>query len=218
MKIGIISSTYFEIQPTINYLSHQLPVYPLHEFHVCVTGIGSLLTSYHLTKFVQKHKPDYLIQAGVAGSFTDKFKRGQVVMVKDEILGDLGVHENDNFKDVFDLGLMDVSAYSFSNKRLVNPHLREWENRGLPAARGLTMNQISSDPKLIERLIVKYGCEIESLEGAAFHFLCLEEQVPFIQLRAISNVVGERNKNNWKMKEAIGNLNEKLITLIKDLP
>jgi futalosine hydrolase len=218
MKIGIISSTYFEIQPTINFLSHQLPAFPLHEFHVCVTGIGSLLTAYQLTKFIQKHRPDYMIQAGVAGTFIEKFRRGAVVMVKDEILGDLGVHEDDTFKDVFDLGLMDVSAHSFNNKKLANPHIKEWESTGLPVARGLTMNQISSDPKLIERLIVKYGCEIESLEGAAFHFVCLQEQIPFLQLRAISNVVGERNKNNWRLKEAVGNLNERLITLIKDLP
>ena len=218
MKIGITAATYFEIQPTINFLSQHLPPYPLHEFHVCVTGIGSLLTSYQLTKFVQKHRPDYMIQAGVAGSFTEKFKRAQVVMVKDEVLGDLGVHEEDAFKDIFDLGLMDESANCFHNKRLINSHIVEWTRLGLPAARGLTVNQISTDARLIERLIVKYGCEIESLEGAAFHFVCLHEQVPFLQLRAISNIVGERNKKNWHLKEAVHNLNDKLITLIKELP
>lgn len=180
MKIGIIAATYFEIQPTINFLSQHLPSYSLHEFHVCVTGIGSLLTSYQLTKFVQKHRPDYMIQAGVGGSFSEKFKRAQVVIVRDEVLGDLGVHEEDAFKDVFDLGLMDVSADGFQNKRLINSHVSEWTRLGLPTARGLTVNQISTDARLIERLIVKYGCEIESLEGAAFHFVCLHEQVPFL--------------------------------------
>src|SRR4051812_2787778 len=126
MKIGIVSSTYFEIQPTINFLSQQPQAYPLHEFHVIVTGIGSLLTSYQLTKFVHKQKPDLMIQAGVAGSFTEKFKRGQVVMVRDELLGDLGVHEDETFNDVFDLGLMDPSTNCFNNKRLNNPHLAEW--------------------------------------------------------------------------------------------
>src|SRR5688572_2538219 len=137
MKIGITAATYFEIQPTINFLSQHLPPYPLHEFHVCVTGIGSLITSYQLTKFVQKHRPDYMIQAGVAGSFTEKFKRAQVVMVKDEVLGDLGVHEEDAFKDIFDLGLMDASVDCFHNKRLVNSHIAEWTGLGLPTARGL---------------------------------------------------------------------------------
>src|SRR5688572_21962458 len=136
MKVGIISSTFFEIQPTINFLSQQPRAYPLHEFHVGVTGIGSLLTSYHLTKFVQKHKPDYLIQAGVAGSFIDKFKRGDVVIVRDEVLGDLGAHDTETFNDIFDLGLMDESANGFHNKRLPNPHIVEWIRHGLPVARG----------------------------------------------------------------------------------
>jgi futalosine hydrolase len=56
------------------------------------------------------------------------------------------------------------------------------------------------------------------MEGAAFHYLCLHEQVPFIQIRAISNMVGERNKLNWKMKEAVYNLNDKLIAIVKSLP
>jgi len=218
MKVGIAAATYFEIQPTINFLSQQSSVYNLHEFHVVVTGIGSLLTTYQLSKFMYKHHPDYLIQAGVGGSFTKKFKRGDVVLIKDEILGDLGVHENDAFKDIFDLGLMEPSANCFKDKRLVNPHLNEWKNYNLSQARGLTVNQINSDPMLIERLLIKYGCEVESMEGAAFHYLCLQEQIPFLQLRAISNRVGERNKDNWKLKDAVYNLNEKLIGIIKELP
>ena len=42
------------------------------------------------------------------------------------------------------------------------------------------------------------------------HYACLMENIPFIQLRAVSNFVGERNKRNWKLQEAIAVLNEKL--------
>jgi futalosine hydrolase len=159
-----------------------------------------------------------MIQVGIAGSFVEKFKRGNVVMVRDEVMGDTGVYEGETFKDLFDLGLLEPTNSYFHNKRLQNPYLVEWIRYGLPAAKGLTINQISTDAKHIDRLLVKYGCEIESMEGAAFHYVCLHEQVPFIQIRAISNVVGERNKNNWKLKDAINNLNEKLITIIKELP
>jgi len=218
MKIGITSATYLEIQPTINFLSQQSRTLPLHEFHVGITGIGSLQTTYQLTKFLQKHKPNYMIQVGVAGSFTEKFKRGDVIMVGDEVLGDTGVYEGETFKDLFDLGLLEATSGHFHNKRLQNPYMIEWIRYGLPAARGLTVSQISTDAKHIERLLVKYGCEVESMEGAAFHYVCLHEQIPFIQIRAISNVVGERNKRDWKLKEAIHNLNEKLISIIKELP
>ena len=73
------------------------------------------------------------------------------------------------------------------------------------------------NPILIDALIKKYNPDIESMEGAVFHYVCLKEQIPFIQMRAISNIVGDRNKANWKMKEAIEILNSELIQLINEL-
>ena len=52
------------------------------------------------------------------------------------------------------------------------------------------------------------------MEGAALHYVCLQEKVPFIQLRAISNYVGERDKSKWKMQEAITNLHNELLKLL----
>ncbi len=53
------------------------------------------------------------------------------------------------------------------------------------------------------------------MEGAAFHYVCLQEEVKFLQLRSISNAVGERDKKQWKMKEAIISLNIELDKLVK---
>ena len=41
--------------------------------------------------------------------------------------------------------------------------------------------------------------------------------IPFLQMRSISNKVGERDKNKWKIKEAVENLNIELIKLIQTL-
>lgn len=56
------------------------------------------------------------------------------------------------------------------------------------------------------------------MEGAALHYTCLLENIPFMQVRAISNYVGERDKSKWKMKEAIRNLNDSIIKIIEELP
>jgi futalosine hydrolase len=45
--------------------------------------------------------------------------------------------------------------------------------------------------------------------------VCLTEKIPFAELRAISNYVEPRNRDNWKMKEAIENLNTILIELFE---
>ena len=61
----------------------------------------------------------------------------------------------------------------------------------------------------------KFGADIESMEGAAFHYVCLQQKIKFLQLRSISNVAGERDKTKWMMKEAINNLNIELKNLVK---
>jgi futalosine hydrolase len=53
------------------------------------------------------------------------------------------------------------------------------------------------------------------MEGAAFFQTCLTEGVAFAQIRAVSNFVEARNRDNWKMEEAIKNLNEVLVELFE---
>lgn len=55
------------------------------------------------------------------------------------------------------------------------------------------------------------------MEGAALHYICRDVNIPFIQIRSVSNYVGERNKAHWKMKEAIYQLNETLLQYIEAL-
>jgi len=43
------------------------------------------------------------------------------------------------------------------------------------------------------------------------------EQIPFIQLRSISNYIADRNKKNWNLKDSIINLNKELIELLQKL-
>ena len=54
----------------------------------------------------------------------------------------------------------------------------------------------------------------ESMEGAALHYVCISENVPFVQIRSISNYIGERNKKKWDMMDSIANLNDTLIKII----
>ena len=63
----------------------------------------------------------------------------------------------------------------------------------------------------------KYSPELESMEGAAFHYTCIRSGKKFAQLRTVSNYVGDRNKENWNIDLAITNLNIELIKLYDKL-
>ncbi|ULT38317.1 hypothetical protein KRR40_24600 [Niabella defluvii] len=53
------------------------------------------------------------------------------------------------------------------------------------------------------------------MEGAALHYVALMEKIPFLQIRGISNYVGERDKRKWNFKDAIDNLNNELVRIVE---
>ena len=159
-----------------------------------------------------------MIQAGIGGAFNSSLPLGETLIVSDEILGDLGAAENNLFNDMFDMGLMEASSPPFTNKHLPNPEMKRWEQFGLSSCRGITVNEITTSKDRISLLTEKYQCDIESMEGAAFHYVCLQENTPFIQLRSISNYIGDRDKANWKLNDAIDSLNHHLIKIIRQIP
>ena len=79
------------------------------------------------------------------------------------------------------------------------------------------MNTVHGNMASIEKVIKKYKPEIESMEGAAFFYVCEKENIPSIQLRAISNYVERRNKDNWNIPLALQNLKLALEKLLSAL-
>jgi futalosine hydrolase len=218
MKIGIAAATAFEIQPTIDFLLRSHTQQSKHEFELLITGIGSIASAYQLANFIIKKSPDYMLQAGIGGSFNTTLQLGDTVIIRDDITGDMGVEENNLFRDLFDMGFMEPDAKPYNGGRLINPYIKDWERYGLPIVHGITVNEITTSQQRINLLREKYNCDIESMEGAAFHHVCLQEHIPFLQLRSISNYIGERDKGNWKLKESITNLNQALIKIIQQIP
>ena len=65
------------------------------------------------------------------------------------------------------------------------------------------MNTVHGHEPSIAATVESLAPQIESMEGAAFMYACLMHQVPFAQVRAVSNVVERRNRSAWKVREAL---------------
>lgn len=213
MNILLIAATLSEIQTTIDYYKNN----NLLEKNIdhLITGIGLMQTTYHLTQYLQNNTSNIIIQAGIAGCFHNKYMLGDVVLVDKDFLGDMGVIEDNHFKNIFDLKLIDAKAFPFSDNALINPHKNILDKIQLPKVISVSINEITTQPDRIQYYQQKYNAEVESMEGAAFHYVCLQQNIPFIQMRSISNRIGIRDKAKWKIKEAIENLNKQLINCIK---
>lgn len=183
---------------------------------VLLTGVGLMACTYALTRKVCTSRPALIIQAGVAGSFHQQYAPGDVVIVKTECLGDTGVYENGGFRSLFDLGLSGPDSHPWQSRKLVNESSLAKE-LGLPLADGVTVTEISTDKEQIAYYRDSLLVQTESMEGAALHYVGLLQGIPFLQLRSISNFTGERNKLNWKLKEAVTNLNHQLQNILTKL-
>ena len=214
MYILIAAATHNEVSSTMEWLQKHNGMIHDHEVDVLITGIGSSITSFSLSKQLAWRTPELVIQAGISGSFKEEFPPESIVLVKEEVFADLGAYSDDGFDDIFDLGLIGVNDKPFKNRLLVNPGIERWRQYSLPLVRGATINCISSTRRQVETIAAKYDADVESMEGASLHYVCIMEEVPFIQVRCVSNYAGERDKRKWKMKESISKLNEKIKELL----
>jgi futalosine hydrolase len=126
------------------------------------------------------------------------------------------VIEKGVLKSIFDLRLAAAGKAPFSNGWLINQSAFLKKTK-LKKVTGISVNEITTSPKKQRLYREKFHPTLESMEGAALHYVCLQEKIPFIQLRSVSNYIGERNKKKWNLKESIINLNKELITLLHQL-
>ena len=212
MPVLLCAATEFEIQPTIEFVTDN----KLKDIEILITGIGLMAATYQLTKAICLKKPKFILQAGVAGSLDGALPLGKVVVVANETIGDLGVEESGSFKSLFNLNLNDKNSFPWTNGKLCN-HTEIVRHLNLPAVDSVSVNEISTNAQRIDYYKNGLGAAVESMEGAALHYVSLCENIPFLQIRSLSNFVGERDKSRWKIKEAIVSLNQELQKIILKL-
>ena len=186
-----------------------------HSADILITGVGVPVSTYHLLKRIYQIDYDLVIQAGIAGSFDLAHPPGTTVLVSKDIFADVAIEENNQLYSLKEMGLANPEL-AFSTGWLEN-HNELLQKIPLKKVAGITVNKVSDNTFQSQQYLKKYTPDIQSMEGAVLHYVCLNEAVPFIQLRTISNFVGERDKSKWKLKEALQNLNENLRSIISEL-
>jgi futalosine hydrolase len=188
----------------------------MHELHFFVHGVGAPYAQMHLQNLIYDCKPDLIIQAGIAGTFNSGASIGEVYNVTADRFADLGAQDDEQFLQLTDLGF--AHSDTSTNGWLIN--IEEAYPAfflGLRQVKGITTNTVTGTEKTAQLWKDLYAPQTESMEGAALHLVCLTNKIPFVQLRAISNVVEKRDRTKWQIATAIENLNDTLIEFIKTL-
>ena len=213
MKILVVSATEAECDALRNRTNK--PRLKKHKIDHLITGVGMIATAYALSKKLSRGRYDLVINTGIAGSFRKEIKIGDVVNVISDCFADLGAEDGVKFLSVFEMGLHKKSDFPFRDGKLI-PSLKKQNGLDeLKKVNAVTVNTVHGSKKSIERVRIKFNPDIESMEGAAFYYVCMMEKIRCIQIRSISNFVERRNKKAWNIPLALKNLSDAVVKILE---
>jgi len=230
MHILIVGATRKEIEPLVARLNQEQHIIPSrltrysflnHSVDVLITGVGLMPTAFWLGKILSNGNYDFAINIGLAGSFSNELTLGEVVNVTEDYLIELGAENDAQFIPIDVLKLIESNDFPYTAQGVKSTY--DFENPALTNIKkvnGITVNKVHGSTNSIHRDMALYhsvhGKPVvtESMEGAAFLFACIQEKVPCVQLRAISNYVEKRNMENWSLDVVIKNSCDKVIEVM----
>jgi futalosine hydrolase len=207
MKILIVTATRQELGniDSVNQLKHNFP-----DIEFLVTGVGMVKATYSLTSLLHLQRPDFILHTGICGSFRPEIPIGTVVNVLSEEFADIGFDDKGKFIPFHEKGDIDKEGKLICPTDLGN----KW---GFNSVHGITVNTASGNKPAIDKLVNQFNPDIETMEGAAVFYTCMKQNIPFAEIRSVSNFVEARNINNWNIPLAIKNLSIVIPEIISKL-
>ncbi len=196
--------------------------------HVIVTGIGVVNTAYALTKYLATtRKPSLVIQTGVAGAYVPaNVPVGSVLLADTEIYGDVGVSTLEGWRPLEEIGIPLVPANGDRPPRFNYFPLDSSTVLRAAAAAGdlvtrtgkfLTLSQVTGVRSAGDALFERFGALCESMEGAAAAHVCALYDVPFLEVRGVSNLVENRDRTTWRLVDAAEAAQRAVVRILESL-
>ncbi|MGB7218126.1 MAG: futalosine hydrolase [Vicinamibacterales bacterium] len=212
MRILVVSATSQETDS----IGARLRDFPQHRIDLLVTGVGMVATAARCAQALTRERYDLALNLGVCGSFDRTLAPAAVVHVVTDRIAELGAENGEEFLTIQQIGLLGENEFPFTGGRLVNasPPVNA-ALRPLPCVDGITVNTVHGNARAIAAIASRFSPQVESMEGAAFMYCCLIHRVAFAQVRAVSNVVETRNREAWKMADAIDGLGRTALSILQ---
>ncbi len=190
------------------------------EVALFLCGIGKVNAAVGTTLLLDKFKPDYLINTGVAGAFPGNINIGDIVVSSE-------VRHYDADATAFDYEMGQIpqmpAAYK-ADKLLLGLAQKAWINEG-----GISVHQgpvLSGDsfihtPQQISQIENKFPDVMAvEMEGAAIAQTGFLFNVPFILIRSISDKVHEEGSSavyEQSMEQAAANSVRMVLSMLEEL-
>lgn len=177
--------------------------------HLIEGGIGAVNTAQALTCALQMDSPAMVLQVGVGGGYPGaSLHVGDVAFADEEIYGDLGVQTDAGWQSSEIIGIPvwhDGNGDIFNRFRLdakLVERAREIvvaESAEPVVGAFVTVQECSGTENLGVERENRFNAVCENMEGAAAAHVSTIYDVPFLEVRGISNLVESRNRDRWNL-------------------
>ncbi|MGQ4718231.1 futalosine hydrolase [Streptomyces anulatus] len=145
-----------------------------------------------------------VVSAGIGGAFTPLTPLGSLVVASDIVAADLGADTPDGF--------LPVTALGFGRDRFTAPPTLVREvaaATGAAAGPVLTVSTVTGTAERAGALLAAHpGALAEAMEGFGVAEAAARAEVPVTELRAVSNAVGPRDRDAWRIGDALAALTD----------
>jgi futalosine hydrolase len=214
MKILVIAA----VLPEIDVIRDELAARPVTEIGrarvydavigptrvvLAAIGIGVVRSAAVLGALVQATAPDRVLMIGSGGALPGSgLQVGDLVVASSETMAELGLCTGVGIADAAALRLPGLSQEirldpDLTSELAANPSLGE-----VRVGRFLTVAGVSANPEQAAARARRFGALIENMEGYGLALVGDQFRIPVAELRAVSNVAGDRDKSRWKLQAA----------------
>jgi futalosine hydrolase len=144
-----------------------------------------------------------LICAGIAGGFPTRAPVGATVLATRTIAADLGAESPEGFIPIEDLGFgQSIIPADEALLAVLKEALPEALTGDI-----LTLATVTGTTETATRLAQRFPHAVaEAMEGYGAAQAARQANIPFAELRTISNPVGPRDRKSWRLSEALAAL------------
>jgi futalosine hydrolase len=175
------------------------------------TGVGPVNAAHALTRFLMERQARAVVACGIGGAYPGSgLEVGDVVCAQSETYGDVGAESSEGFLDMQELGFPVIEG---------DPPLFNCLPLDLfPAKRRVpfvTCSTCTGNDAKAAALVARTGCAVESMEGAAIVHVARLMGVKVGEVRGISNIVGDRDRARWRVRESAAAARAALVAWIE---
>ena len=224
----LITATELEAEPLKRAFAWQGCDLPLGSFYRAVgserrlylghLGVGKVNTAAALALAIERLLPGAVIQFGVGGAYVGSFLSvGMVAVAQHDIHIDTGLKSNGAWHGMNELGFPLIAGeqplYNLipTDQRLTHALV---DATNAPLVIFGTSETVTGDFDAARTLHERFDLSVESMEGAAAAQVCYAMGVPFAQIRAVSNIVGETDKRAWNVPKAVQKVNDAILGFV----